>query len=208
MKKRESDLLYNATSDDEDFLLNEFEYSEFLEEEKDIKMDLSFEDFLEKVENRSENKPVKKVHFLKFLSGIAACSLFGLGIFYSLHHSEEFTTNRTIINHPLEIENLSEVSDETEKFVNYVKEAGRQVEGNASAKKSTQNNEQIVTDSSIETEQEIVNEEIDLVTINGENINDKAVAEEITLNTLKLLASNLSIGGEAVSNLKHLSIEL
>lgn len=226
MKKKESDLRINsAIPKEKDSSLEEleqFSYAEFLEEESEITMDFTFEDLMEKVEEKkSEIKPqhAKIIKFnqnviLKYVGGIAACGLLILGSFYALQQNEgvdQHAKTIEVVQHQLKTAQLPKeivpAKEEVKELEHENTIASTYPKENKKKTKSTQIlpiNKESQTINKIEN----VVSPNELVVMNGEVIEDEAKAEEIALNALKLLAQNLHKGNEAVGQLKHLSIEL
>lgn len=180
------------------------DYLDFLEQEREVKMDLSFDDFLSITAQNKVKKPKrKKNHIVNIITSIAACSLVGMGIFYSLENTYDYKSQPQIeiINHQLNSEHLivrSDVETNINIQVEPLKKTNTIVPENIDAKSQKIKNEVIVS----------MNQPEELVIINGDAITNPEEAEKITLDALKLLAANMSKGGEAVNQLKHLSIEL
>ena len=220
MKKKESDLRYKKSSSEEDSLfeeLDQFSYAEFLEDESKITMDFSFEDLMEKVEEKkfnSNSDSAKIIAFtpkviLKYVGGIAACGLMVLGSIYALQHNQvedQHSKIVEVVQHKLKSNQISQQSIDTEN-------------SNPVEQKSENEKEIIVVNHPIQTKKvsEIEERKMNLgdetkqeqlVVVNGEEVEDDKMAEEIAINALKLLAKNLNQGNEAVNQLKHLSIEL
>ncbi|MBF0598163.1 hypothetical protein [Faecalibacter rhinopitheci] len=180
------------------------DYLDFLEQEREVKMDLSFDDFLSiTAQNKVKKAKRKKNHIVNIITSIAACSLVGMGIFYSLENTYDYKSQPQIeiINHQLNSEHLivrSDVETNINIQVEPLKKTNTIVPENIDAKSQKIKNEVIVS----------MNQPEELVIINGDVITNPEEAEKITLDALKLLATNISKGGEAVNQLKHLSIEL
>lgn len=180
------------------------DYLDFLEQEREVKMDLSFDDFLSiTAQNKVKKAKRKKNHIVNIITSIAACSLVGMGIFYSLENTYDYKSQPQIeiINHQLNSEHLivrSDVETNINIQVEPLKKTNTIVPENIDAKSQKIKNEVIVS----------MNQPEELVIINGDVITNPEEAEKITLDALKLLAANMSKGGEAVNQLKHLSIEL
>lgn len=180
------------------------DYLDFLEQEREVKMDLSFDDFLSiTAQNKVKKAKRKKNHIVNIITSIAACSLVGMGIFYSLENTYDYKSQPQIeiINHQLNSEHLivrSDVETNINIQVEPLRKTNTIVPENIDAKSQKIKNEVIVS----------MNQPEELVIINGDAITNPEEAEKITLDALKLLATNMSKGGEAVNQLKHLSIEL
>lgn len=180
------------------------DYLDFLEQEREVKMDLSFDDFLSiTAQNKVKKAKRKKNHIVNIITSIAACSLVGMGIFYSLENTYDYKSQPQIeiINHQLNSEHLivrSDVETNINIQVEPLRKTNTIVPENIDAKSQKIKNEVIVS----------MNQPEELVIINGDAITNPEEAEKITLDALKLLATNISKGGEAVNQLKHLSIEL
>lgn len=180
------------------------DYLDFLEQEREVKMDLSFDDFLSiTAQNKVKKAKRKKNHIVNIITSIAACSLVGMGIFYSLENTYDYKSQPQIeiINHQLNSEHLivrSDVETNINIQVEPLRKTNTILPENIDAKSQKIKNEVIVS----------MNQPEELVIINGDAITNPEEAEKITLDALKLLAANMSKGGEAVNQLKHLSIEL
>lgn len=188
--------------------LNQFSYDEVLKEEREITMNLSFEDFLLGAEQKKQvsiNEYALKPKRIKWKiwSGIAACGLIVLGSIAALH-SEEKLQNKPmveVVEHQLKIHEQEQIDQEinsnpASKIENHM----------VAAPKKTKNIESL--DYKNKERTILPSNEQELVVVNGEVITDEEQAEEIAIETLKLLAKNLNKGNDAVHQLKHLSIEL
>ena len=221
MKKKESDLRYKTASNEEDSLfeeLDQFSYAEFLENESEIKMDFSFEDLMEKVEEKnttSNPEPAKIIAFnskviLKYVGGIAACGLMVLGSIYALQNNQvedQHAKTVEVVQHKMKSNQIPEETVQSEELNIVEKESEIEKEVIVAhypipVKEVKSKVEERKTDLSEVTKQE------QLVVVNGEEIEDDKMAEEIAINALKILAKNLNQGNQAVNQLKHLSIEL
>ena len=212
MKEKELNLSHNQSNQNEfddslDFL-KQYAYDDVLEDESDITMDLSFEEFLQKVDEGSEKIPEKqnknsKRIYINILSGVAACGLIVLGSIVAFRSEERIQQKPIVevVHHQLKINKQKNLNNHP--IVNNTP-IEKNVEMNAIEEISNQK-EIAVTEEKVEVLDPAQQE---LVVVNGEVITDEQHAEEIALETLKLLAKNLSKGNDAVHNLKHLSIEL
>lgn len=189
---------------DKNPLIEDEFFTDFVKKEREVKMDFSFDDFMEKVEeNESKKLEPKKIYFINWFSSIAACGLILLGTIYFFKNSETEVPQSQIeiVQHNLDIKETENLAKEK---VDYKTEIDNQLverEKNTivhSTKKSKPSSQIIVDEVEIEEE---------LVVVNGENVYDTQRAQEIALDALQLFVSNLDRGSEAVGQLKSMSIE-
>lgn len=221
MKKKESDLRHKRASSEEDSLfeeLEQFSYAEWQEDESEVKMDFSFEDLMEKVEEKNQDSnpaPAKIIAFnpnviLKYIGGIAACGLMVLGTIHALnHHHDEDQHAKVVevVQHKLkadQIQNKTIQIDESNAGVNEKQTVNSaqlaHLPNPIQKEKKVEETNTVVPSAKLKQEE--------LVVLNGEEVEDDKMAEEIAINALKILAKNLNQGNQAVNQLKHLSIEL
>lgn len=188
-------------------------FVEFINEEREIKMDLSFNDFMKKVE---EEKPAEKSNSKTFnlywVTSLVACLVLVFGLAF-LYNKENVQVNNAvsptveIVNHELEIK--EEIHDEvivkeemtteeiSKPLINLTKTVSKKrIEINSEARKPE-----------IELPIENESEYDEFVIVNGEKIEDQKKAQQIALDALKLFAINMDKGAEAVGQLKKLAVE-
>lgn len=206
------------TNEQEKQLKNKDEDSffEVLREEKEIKMDFNFDDFMTKVEE-NQPKEIEKSkgnqHFLWQISGIAASVLIVIGLFFFFNQSKEEEKIPAIVKtieskktaeqavKPIEVKKeivsnqptVREEVEEIQKITKTIKE-----------KKSTiQPIEQEITKP--ESAEEYSS---DFVVVNGQPVENIEEAKVLAYTTMKLFSKNVDQGAKAIGQLKSLSIEL
>ncbi len=179
-------------------------FIDFVKQEREIKMDLSFDDFMKKVE---EEKPIKKSTSTKkyfiWTASLAACMLVVFGSIY-VFKTKNIAENTLLIENEIVQHNL-EVKPEYKIETEFVKEDSLVDElAIDNVKPSIQNKIVQRNTSQIKPTKEVeefsANDE--LVIVNGENIDDEQRAKEITLDALKLFVANLDRSNEAVDQFK------
>jgi hypothetical protein len=207
----------NSQQNDNFSEIKEESFVELMQQEREIKMNLSFDDFMKKVE---EDKPIvnrsSKSYNLNWVTSLAACLLIVFGCIY-FFKSENIKKNPIqknveIVKHDLVVkeETQGEVitkdenspKEEIESSINLVKNNSEvSFSKTKTLTKSKLNNSD--TELAIKT-----NESYDeLVVVNGERVEDEQKAQQITLDALKLFAMNMDKGSKAVGELKKLAVE-
>lgn len=212
--KSKHQMSYN-TSDQDD--LKDFEfYQDVLNDEKEIKMDFSFDDFTKlieakEIETKTDQPKSKQIMF--WISSIAACSLLSLGVFnyFNSNSHNEAQNPVSIVNHPLDVSRFNFDLVNQEKSIiekqNLVDEVAKFEEPIIHASKKVSNKTAISIQENIVQKSDGLENLKELVVVNGEEIEDPLQAQQIALDALKLFASNFSKGTEAIDNLKKISVE-
>lgn len=197
-------------------------FFEILKKEKEIKMKLSFDDFMTKVETNQQEvveEPKTKRFLWWKISGIAASALIGIGMMFFLVEYNEVDKDSTVVK-------IIEPGKSTEKRENIVvkedvenipssenfliKEEEKQL---SKVTKSIKNENQ--SSSSIQSvglsiaKSESTDEySSDYVVVNGEPVENFDEAKVLAYTTMKLFSKNIDQGAKAIGQLKSLSIEL
>ena len=188
-----------------------------MQEEREIKMDLSFDDFMKKVE---EDKPIvnrsSKNYNLNWVTSLAACLLVVFGCIYffkseniidkPIHKTVEIVKHDLVVKEEAQDEVITKEEnspkEEIESSINLVKNNSEvQVSKPKTLTKSKLNNSD--TELPVKTDESYD----ELVVVNGERVEDEQKAQQITLDALKLFAMNMDKGSRAVGELKKLAVE-
>ena len=209
------------TEDQEKKLIHDDEDSFFetLREEKDVKMDFSFDDFMSKVEE--PKPPISKesnsnVFSLWKISGIAASFLLLIGVVYFItqnnatpndlqvvkSNSKKIVEKEVKTNENLVVEKKPVVEKIVEKSDYPI------VKNLLAHQKITEKNHEVKSKITKKVEN-IENEpSSDLVILNGESVKNEEEATLLALNTMKIFTENINEGVEAIGKLKSLQVEL
>ncbi|QHC86484.1 hypothetical protein AS589_17720 [Empedobacter brevis] len=199
-------------------------FFEILREEKEIKMELSFDDFMTKVETNQQEvveEPKGKRFLWRKISGIAASVLIGIGIgmIFFLGEYKEVDKDSTVVK-IIEPEKSTEkrenivVKEDVENIPSsenfLIKEEEKQL---SKVTKSIKNENQ--SSSSIQSVGQSISKSgsedeysSDYVVVNGEPVENFDEAKVLAYTTMKLFSKNIDQGAKAIGQLKSLSIEL
>jgi len=203
---------YNKSNQED---LNDLEYyQDVLNEEKDIKMDFSFDDFTKLVEEKEVKSKVdhpRSKQMMFWIGSIAACSLLSLAVFnyFSSNPQNEMQNRVSIIYHQLNVSRFTfdlipqeKSKVEEQNFVDEVAKVDNSI--TYTTKKDYKKEENQLIQNNVTAPIENSKE---LVVVNGEEVEDPIKAQQIALDALKLFASNFSKGTDAIDNLKKISVE-
>lgn len=199
-------------------------FFETLKEEKEVKMELSFDDFMTKVEENQpkviEKSKAKEFSLLK-ISGIAASILLVVGLFFFLNQTNKIEDHQEIVKtiepnkKDVEVVNKEEKTGEEPNTV--ISEPNNiEIKHEVSQfVKETKSIKQENKKSTIQPiEQEIIKAESaeeyssDFVIVNGQPVENMEEAKALAYSTMKLFSKNVDQGAKAIGQLKSLSIEL
>lgn len=196
-------------------------FFEILKKEKEIKMELSFDDFMTKVETNQQEiveEPKAKRFLWWKISGIAASVLIGIGMMFFLGEYNEVDKDSTVVKiiepekSTEKIENIVVKEDvenipSSENFL--IKEEEKQL---SKVTKSIKNENKKSTIQSVGlsiAKSESTDEySSDYVVVNGEPVENFDEAKVLAYTTMKLFSRNIDQGAKAIGQLKSLSIEL
>ncbi|QES91437.1 hypothetical protein F0358_01255 [Empedobacter brevis] len=197
-------------------------FFEILKKEKEIKMELSFDDFMTKVETNQQEvveEPKTKRFLWWKISGIAASVLIGIGMIFFLGEYKEVDKDSTVVK-IIEPEKSTEkrenivVKEDVENIPSsenfLIKEEEKQL---SKVTKSIKNENQ--SSSSIQSVGQSISKSgsedeysSDYVVVNGEPVENFDEAKVLAYTTMKLFSKNIDQGAKAIGQLKSLSIEL
>lgn len=209
----------NLSEKEEKNLRNELDNSffEVLNEEKKVKMDFSFDEFLSKIDEvdqdqNQEIQPKRKQVKIWSWMGMAASVL----IVFGLYFTQKITVEPT--NFPLEIVDHLPVVEEDSVKEEIINEVGNELisddlENINTIAKNEENKQKItnkvVTQKSITEQTESAKEySSDYVMVNGQPVEDEQEAVELAKSTLKIFSKKMNQGADAIDKLKEMSIEL
>lgn len=191
-------------------------FFEVLRDEKEIKMDLSFDDFMTKV---AENQPKEiersntNQHFLWRISGIAASVFIVIGLFFFFNQSKEVDNlpaivktiepNKTVEHaiDPIEVkEEIISVQPTIRKEVTQIQKITKTIKEKKSIIQPIEH--EIIEPESAEEYSS------DFVVVNGQPVENMEEAKALAYTTMKLFSKNVDQGAKAIGQLKSLSIEL
>lgn len=191
-------------------------FFEVLRDEKEIKMDLSFDDFMTKVE---ENQPKEiersntNQHFLWRISGIAASFFIVIGLFFFFNQSKEVDNLPAIVKtiEPNKtVEHAIDPIEVKEEIISVQPPIRKEVTQIQKITKTIKEKKSIIQP----IEQEIIEPESaeeyssDFVVVNGQPVENMEEAKALAYTTMKLFSKNVDQGAKAFGQLKSLSIEL
>jgi len=209
MKKEQSiinkdDFFEGKLTDDQEKQLKNNENDSFFEtlkEEKEVKMELSFDDFMTKVE---ENQP--KV----------------IGLFFFLNQTNKIEDHQEIVKiiepQKKEVEVVKNKEEKTGEEPNTVISEPNNIEIKHEVSQFVKETKSIKQENKKSTiqpiEQEIIKPESaekyssDFVIVNGQPVENMEEAKALAYSTMKLFSKNVDQGAKAIGQLKSLSIEL
>ncbi len=209
MKKEQSiinkdDFFEGKLTDDQEKQLKNNENDSFFEtlkEEKEVKMELSFDDFMTKVE---ENQP--KV----------------VGLFFFLNQTNKIEDHQEIVKiiepQKKEVEVVKNKEEKTGEEPNTVISEPNNIEIKHEVSQFVKETKSIKQENKKSTiqpiEQEIIKPESaekyssDFVIVNGQPVENMEEAKALAYSTMKLFSKNVDQGAKAIGQLKSLSIEL
>ncbi|AQW90378.1 hypothetical protein [Elizabethkingia anophelis] len=195
-----------------------------LREEKEVTMDWSFEDFMEKVE--AQSVPAKKIQLTTkpglskwywMAAGFIILLSFGGYLFFNQKPIADVTTTSVAKTEP--VKNNSLVNQEQQTTAPEVNiqpsvvipktEKKENIKVLAQKKPLVKKEKEIIETTSVKSVPETGTEagyNPNYVLINGKPVYDEEEAADLTKKSLNLLASNLDKGIEKVGLIKHLSV--
>ncbi|WP_413533595.1 hypothetical protein [Empedobacter brevis] len=200
-------------------------FFETLKDEKEIKMELSFDDFMTKVEENQPkvlDKSKTKEFTLWKISGIAASVLIVVGLFFFLNQTNESQKNQEIVKtiepqkKELEVVNNKEEKAEekpifTNSKINNIETKDEVVEivkVTKSIKKENKKSNIQSIESEIKSSENTEEYSSDFVIVNGQPVENLEEAKALAYSTMKLFSKNVDQGVKAIGQLKALPIEL
>ena len=196
-------------------------FFETLREEKEVKMELNFDDFMKKVEEKQPeivNESKGKEISLWKISGIAASILIVFGMLFFLNQSNSVENNPMVVKtvEPGEttktVESVTVKENVNQEFspkeVGIKEEVAQITKITKSIKKENKTSTiQLIHQET--TKPESAEEySSDFVLVNGEPVENVEEATTLAYNTMKLFSKNVNQGAEAIAKLKSLSVEL
>ena len=200
-------------------------FFETLKGEKEVKMELSFDNFMTKVE---ENQPKvieeskSKEFFLWKISGIAASILLVVGLFFFLNQTNNVEHHQEIVKtiepNKKEVKVVKNKEEKTVEKPNTVISEPSNIEIKLEVSQFVKETKSIKQENKKSTiqpiEQEIIKPESaegyssDFVIVNGQPVENMEEAKALAYSTMKLFSKNVDQGAKAIGQLKSLSIEL
>ncbi|MGV0966732.1 hypothetical protein [Empedobacter falsenii] len=233
MKKEQSiinkdDFFAGKLTDEQEKQLRNNENDSFFETlkgEKEVKMELSFDNFMTKVE---ENQPKvieeskSKEFFLWKISGIAASILLVVGLFFFLNQTNNVEHHQEIVKtiepNKKEVKVVKNKEEKTVEKPNTVISEPSNIEIKLEVSQFVKETKSIKQENKKSTiqpiEQEIIKPESaegyssDFVIVNGQPVENMEEAKALAYSTMKLFSKNVDQGAKAIGQLKSLSIEL